>query len=152
MVSDRNQRDFVRSLRNQPTSAEKRLWHFLRAQKLHGHKFRRQAAIGPYVVDFVCFSLKLIIELDGPQHLEREAALHDARRTDWLSARGFHVVRYRNQELDEDIQAVVDGITLVLAELAAARKNPPSPTLPAKLILTHNLYRYRNYNLREIKG
>jgi len=62
MYRDKDQREFARSLRNQPTEAEKRLWHFLRAERLRGHKFGRQAAIGPYIVDFVSFSAKLIVE------------------------------------------------------------------------------------------
>jgi very-short-patch-repair endonuclease len=85
MYRDRDQRDFARDLRNQMTEAEKRLWRLLRAQQIGGWKFRRQAAIGPYVVDFVCFSHKLIVELDGPQHAEDDAAKHDARRTAWLA-------------------------------------------------------------------
>ena len=74
MYRNQAQRDFARELRNQPTEAEQRLRHFLRAGKLHGYKFRRQAAIGPYIVDFACFAQKLVIELDGPQHLEAAAA------------------------------------------------------------------------------
>ena len=131
MYRDKAQRDFARTLRNEPTPAEKRLWHFLRAQKLNGHKFRRQAALGAYVVDFVCFATKLIVELNGPQHLEPDALEHDTRRTDWLSKRGFHVLRFRNQELDENIHGVVDAIVSALAELEV-RVNPPSPTLPAE--------------------
>jgi very-short-patch-repair endonuclease len=130
MYRDQNQRDFVRTLRNEPTDAEKRLWHFLRAQKLRGEKFRRQAPIGPYVVDFVCFSHKLIIELDGPQHLEPDVVLHDTRRAAWLAGRGFRIIRFRNQELDEDICAVVNEIASAIEELGAA--NPPYPTLPAE--------------------
>jgi very-short-patch-repair endonuclease len=87
MYRDKNQRAFTRALRNQPTDAEKRSWHFLRAEQLRGRKFRRQAAIGPYVVDFVCFADKLIVELDGPQHVEPEAIEHNQRRTNWLTAR-----------------------------------------------------------------
>jgi very-short-patch-repair endonuclease len=94
---------------------QRRLWHFLRAEKL-GVKFRRQAAIGAYVVDFVCFPRKLIIELDGPQHLEVAAQQHDGRRTASLAAQGFRVVRFRNQELDEDIRSVVKRIEKALAE------------------------------------
>ena len=102
------------------------------AQKLCGHKFRRQAAIGSYIVDFVCFATKLIVELDGPQHLEPAAAEYDRGvRTDWLSARGFHILRFRNQELDENIHAVVDAIVGALAELQAGADSP-SPTLPAE--------------------
>ena len=129
MYHDRGQRDFARQLRNQPTQAEKRLWHFLRAGKL-GVKFRRQAAVGEYVVDFVCFSHKLIVELDGPQHLEARARNHDRRRSAWLASGGFRVIRFRNQALDENIWQVVEEIrrTLSMAEHAAAQ--PPSPTLP----------------------
>src|SRR6185295_16118021 len=117
MYRDKAQRDFARTLRNNSTPAEKRLWHFLRAQKLGGHKFRRQAAIGSYIVDFVCFAAKLIVELDGPQHLEPAAVEYDKGRTNWLSSRGFHILRFRNQELDENIHAVVDTIAGALAEL-----------------------------------
>jgi very-short-patch-repair endonuclease len=128
MYRDKAQRDFARTLRNEPTPAEKRLWHFLRVQKLSGYKFRRQAAIGPYVVDFVCFSPKLIIELDGPQHLEPTAVEHDMQRTDWLSARGFHILRFRNQELDENMHAVVHAIEVALAKLQANADSPlPNP-------------------------
>src|SRR5688572_5302490 len=77
---DPEQRDCARQLRNQPMDPEKRLWWFLRAEKM-GCKFRRQAAIGSYIVDFVCFAKNLVIELDGPQHLETEAKEHDANRT-----------------------------------------------------------------------
>jgi very-short-patch-repair endonuclease len=101
MYRDNDQREFARTLRNQPSDAEQRLWHFLRAQRLRDRKFRRQAAIGPYVVDLVCFANKLVVELDGPQHLDAEAVEHDKRRTNWLTARGFRVIRFRNQELDE---------------------------------------------------
>jgi very-short-patch-repair endonuclease len=131
MYRDHHQRDFARTLRNQPTCAEQRLWHFLRAQKLPGHKFRRQAAIGPYIIDFVCFPAKLIIELDGPQHLTPEALEHDGRRTNWLTSQGFHIIRFRNQELDNNLHGVVDTIARALKE-SEPPKSPPSPTLPAE--------------------
>jgi very-short-patch-repair endonuclease len=128
MYRDKAQRDFARTLRNEPTPAEKRLWHFLRAQKLRGHKFRRQAAIGSYIVDFVCFATKLIVELDGSQHLEPAAAEYDRGRTDWLSAREFHILRFRNQELDENIHAVVEAIEGALVRLEASADSPlPNP-------------------------
>ena len=132
MYRDKDQREFARALRNQPTDAEKRLWHFLRAQKLRGRKFRCQAAIGPYVVDFVCFTDKLIVELDGPQHLEPEAIEHDERRTSWLASRGFRVVRFRNQELDENIRAVVDAIERAIDELEGRAESPPPQPSPPR--------------------
>jgi very-short-patch-repair endonuclease len=124
MYRNQEQRDFARQLRNGATPAEKRLWHFLRAGKL-GVKFRRQAAIGAYIVDFVCFSHRLIVELDGPQHVDEQGQVHDARRTVWLAARGFRIIRSRNQVLDENIWRVVDQIKRALEQ-------PPSPALPAK--------------------
>jgi len=117
MYHNKSQRDFARTLRNQPTEAEKRLWRLFRAQQLCGAKFRRQAAgtircgwSSPYTVDFVCFWHKLIIELDGPQHIDPPAADYDARRTQWLSSRGYQVMRFRNHELDENNQAVMDAL------------------------------------------
>jgi very-short-patch-repair endonuclease len=126
MYCDQNQREFARGLRNDSTPAEKRLWHFLQRGKL-GVKFRRQAAIGEYIVDFVCFSRQLIVELDGPQHLGDKSKDHDARRTAWLASRGFRVIRFRNQALDDDIWSVVEEIRRAVLE-----QRPPSPTLPAE--------------------
>jgi len=90
MYRDEEQRDFARQLRNNSTTPEKQLWYFLRAGKL-GVKFRRQAAIGAYVVDFVCFSHKLIVELDGPQHVSEEGKSYDERRTTFLESFVFGI-------------------------------------------------------------
>jgi len=115
MYRDEEQRDFARRLRNEPTEAEERLWHFLRAGKL-GVKFRRQAAMGCYVVDCVCFSHKLIVELDGPQHLDPAALDYDRRRSEWLGSEGYRVIRFRNQALDDDIRQVVEEIRRMLGD------------------------------------
>jgi very-short-patch-repair endonuclease len=131
MYRDQEQRDFARQLRNEATLAETRLWHFLRAGRL-GVKFRRQAAIGAYIVDFVCFSHSLIVEIDGPQHVEDKGREHDARRTAWLASRGFRVVRFRNQALDENIWLVVKEIKRALRECELGPRQPPSPALPAE--------------------
>jgi very-short-patch-repair endonuclease len=131
MYRNQEQRDFARQLRNNPTPAETRLWFFLRAGNL-GVKFRRQAAIGAYVVDFVCFSHRLIVELDGPQHITDDGQNYDIRRTEWLSSRGFRVMRFRNQELDDEIQLVVAKIKRALSECELDGPQPPSLTLPAE--------------------
>src|SRR5439155_20949216 len=68
----------ARKLRNNPTDAEKVLWKHLRLRQVEGHKFRRQQPLGPYIVDFVCLDRKLIVEVDGGQHLEQSAS--DAKR------------------------------------------------------------------------
>ena len=132
MYRNEDQRNFARSLRNQMTEPEKRLWRFLRAGQLGGFKFRRQVAIGPYVVDFVCLSQKLIIELDGPQHQEQLAAEHDARRTAWLNDIGYRVLRFPNHQLDEEIHSVVDQIREALSIAPPNALHPPSPTLPSR--------------------
>ncbi len=127
MYRNQQQRDFARGLRNEPTDPEKRLWHFLRAEKL-GVKFRRQAAIGAYIVDFVCFSHGLVVELDGPQHVEEQGRERDARRTAWLASRGLRVIRFRNHEVDDDIRLVVEEIRRVLRE--CEDQQPPTPAHP----------------------
>jgi very-short-patch-repair endonuclease len=132
MYRDSEQRDFARRLRNIPTGAEKQLWFFLRAAQIDGHKFRRQAALGPYIVDFICFARRLIVELDGPQHFEEAAAEHDARRTAWLSERDYRVIRFRNHEVDEDVRLVVDKIRQALSVADSTLLHPPSPTLPSR--------------------
>jgi len=113
MYRDQDQRDFARRLWNEPTAAEKSLWHFLRAGKL-GAKFRRKAAIGAYIVDFVCFARQLVVELDGPQHLDPAEIEYDARRTAWLESHGFRVLRFRNQTLDDNLDDVVEEIRRAL--------------------------------------
>jgi 5-methyltetrahydrofolate--homocysteine methyltransferase len=132
MYLDREQRDFARQLRNQPTGAEKRLWSYLRARQLDGHKFRRQAALDPYVVDFIFFEKRLVVELDRPQHAEATSAEHDERRTAWLAILGYRVMRFRNHGVDDDVRLVVEMIRQAIKVAAAAPLHPPSPTLPSE--------------------
>ena len=92
----------------------------------------RQAAIGRFVVDFVCFANNLVVELDVPQHLDPEAVEHEKRRTTGLP-RGFCVVRFRNQELDENIRAVVDAIERAIDESEERPANiPPAQPSPPR--------------------
>ena len=85
----------ARSMRREPTEAERRMWRLLRDRRLGAFKFRRQEPIGRYIVDFVCFEQKLIIELDGGQHAESS---YDQERDAWLASRGFTVLRFWNNE------------------------------------------------------
>jgi len=87
----------ARQLRKNPTEAEKKLWSLLRLKQFDGHRFRRQAPIGPYIVDFFCPAAKLIIELDGGQHAVNAEA--DQIRTDWLQVHGYRVLRFWNNEI-----------------------------------------------------
>jgi len=102
------QRDRARLMRNQPTDAEFRLWYFLSRRQLKGVKFRRQAPIGRYIVDFVSYEVKLIIELDGGQHAQQRD--YDDRRTQWLESQGFRVIRFWNDDVLNDTEAVVEAI------------------------------------------
>ena len=102
--------DLARSLRRNQTEAEKVLWRQLRAKQMLGYKFRRQFPIAPYIVDFVCLDLKLIIELDGSQHVEQAAA--DLTRTVFLNQCGFEVVRFWNNDVFEDFNGVLESIRL----------------------------------------
>jgi very-short-patch-repair endonuclease len=124
MYRNREQREFARQLRNDATPAETRLWYLLRSGQL-GVKFRRQAAIGAYIVDFVCFSHRLIVELDGPQHQEEQGKAHDGSRTAWLAAQGFRLIRFPNQTLDEDIGQVVEEIKQGLECRSVPLPSPP---------------------------
>ena len=95
-------------LRREPTPAERKLWSVLRGNKLNGVKFRRQHAIGNYIVDFVSIKKKLIIELDGSQHLEQTE--YDEVRTKYLESQGYRVVRFWNNQVEKEIEEVVQVI------------------------------------------
>jgi very-short-patch-repair endonuclease len=96
-------RGFARDMRKDPTETESELWQHLRGRRLGGLKFRRQVPLNGYILDFVCFEAALIIELDGSQHLGSEA---DARRDLLLRERGLMTLRFENDDVSDDIDAV----------------------------------------------
>ena len=104
-------RDRARDMRNHPTEAECKLWGHLRAQQMRDWKFRRQACIGEYIVDFVTYGCKVIVELDGSQHAQQ--VQYDNARTKWLESQGFEVVRFWNHEIFEELDAVLEKIHYV---------------------------------------
>jgi very-short-patch-repair endonuclease len=116
----------ARSLRANSTDAERIIWSAVRAHRLNDASFRRQAPIGPYVVDFVCHDAQLVIELDGGQHFESEHARRDARRDAFLRSKGFRVLRFNNHDVMSNRQGVLETIAAAVAELA------PSLALPRK--------------------
>ena len=119
----------ARSMRAQPTDAERRLWSKIRYEQLEGLKFRRQAPIGRYIVDFVCFSNLLIIELDGGQHADQER--QDLARTTWLESQGFRVMRFWNNEVLANTEGVLETIRqFVLEDRAFRRQEAPHPNPP----------------------
>ena len=101
-------------LRREPTPAEQKLWAYLRGKKLNGVSFRRQHALGPYVADFCAIKAKLIIELDGSQHLEQEE--YDQARTAYLESQGYKVIRFWNNDVMNDINGVIRAIEIALRE------------------------------------
>ena len=110
----------ARELRNSLTETEKYLWYMLRLRNL-GFKFRRQAVIGQYIVDFVCYEKKLIIEVDGGQHLDNK---YDKERDQWLRGQGFKVLRFWNNDVLENRDGVIQKIVENL--------NAPLPSPPHK--------------------
>jgi len=105
-------------MRSNPTANEAKLWELLRGRQLDGLKFRRQAPIGRYVADFVCYQRRLIVEADGPHH--EENAAHDLARDAWLRDQGFLVLRLPNEMIATDKGAVLSAIR------AAVKTRAPS--------------------------
>ncbi|MEE8563439.1 MAG: endonuclease domain-containing protein [Alphaproteobacteria bacterium] len=104
----------ARALRARPTDAERKLWEVLRNRQLEGHRIRRQAPIGRYIADFVCFERKLVVEVDGGQHAtDRD---RDAARTAWLESQGFRVLRFWNNDVLGNIGGVAQTICKALEE------------------------------------
>ena len=99
----------ARQLRRDQTPEERVVWRELRAGRL-GLKFRRQWPVGGYVVDFVCFEARLIVELDGGQHAAEDARAYDTARTAVLEAGGFTVLRIWNSEVRQNLPGVLDSI------------------------------------------
>jgi len=114
----------ARTLRRNATDVEAKLWERLRARRLGGYKFRRQASIGHHVADFLCAEKRLIVELDGGQHSEEA----DQDRTANLERLGHRLIRFWNNEVNENLDAV---LARILAECEAMpsrfkRKGPSS--------------------------
>ena len=115
----------ARQLRKNPTEAEQALWKHLRLYQLGEYKFRRQQPIGWYIVDFVNFEKRVVIELDGGQHSQQVD--YDAERTAWLNAQGYLVLRFWNNQVMKEVEAVKAAILQVLEDggNTTSRLNPP---------------------------
>ena len=104
----------ARKLRKNLTKAEALLWAKLRGRQVDDLHFRSQHPVGPYVVDFACLRQKLVIEIDGYSHDARVA--HDKRRSDYLNARGFRVIRFSNEDVYSNLEGVVETIRTIAKE------------------------------------
>ncbi len=101
----------AKNLRKQETDAERLIWSYLRAGKMDGLKFRRQQPVGPYIVDFACLDKNIIIEIDGGQHTEN---IKDETRDAWLADQGFKILRFWNNDVLKETDAVLESIRLAL--------------------------------------
>ncbi|MDD5126709.1 MAG: endonuclease domain-containing protein [Dehalococcoidales bacterium] len=106
--------ELAKGLRHRQTEAEKKLWSRLRNKQLCGVKFRRQQPVGNYIVDFVSFDKKLIVEVDGGQHNESKKRENDEQRTRWLESNGFRILRFWNNEVLLNMTGVLEQIEQAL--------------------------------------
>jgi very-short-patch-repair endonuclease len=114
---------FARAMRKEPTEAEKKLWWHLRHRlPVTNTHFRRQVRLGRYIVDFASHGAKLVIEIDGGQHVEQAAA--DAERTRFLEGEGYRVVRFWNNEVLTNIDGVLEAIASALATTPTPDPSP----------------------------
>ena len=100
----------ARELRQDATDAEARLWDALRGRRLAGLKFRRQHPYGRFVLDFFCVEQGLAVELDGGVHAEPMQAARDVERTEFLLAHGIRVLRFKNDQVENEIETVLRQI------------------------------------------
>lgn len=107
-------RDLARSLRKNMTTPEQLLWEALRKRQLDGYRFRRQMPLGRYIADFVCLEVRLVIELDGKQHLDHQD--YDHERNHWMQQQQFRVLRFWNHEWLNQPNQVLQHIRQALHE------------------------------------
>ena len=100
----------ARYLRTNPTDAELHLWYRLRRKQILGVQFYRQKPIGNYIADFYATAAKLVIELDGAQHLERGQANYDAQRTRDLEQQGVKIIRFDDRQVLLETESVLEAI------------------------------------------
>lgn len=125
-----SRQEFAKQLRSNMTDAEKFLWYHLRGHRFQGVKFKRQQPLGNYIVDFVSFEMKIVVEVDGGQHFESGA---DSQRDAWLQGQGFHVLRFWNNEVLSETESVLEKILHVLTSVPS----PQPLSHKGRGVLTH---------------
>lgn len=101
---------FARRLRKEMSDTEKKLWKHLRSRRFEGYKFRRQHPIGEYIADFCCVERRLVIEVDGGQHADEINVQKDCERTAYMGQRGYHVIRFWDNDVLNDTDTVMRQI------------------------------------------
>ena len=117
-------RELAKELRRNMTPAEKLLWVKLRTNRLNGYHFRRQQIIDGFIVDFYCHSVDLIIEIDGPIHQQQKD--YDRERTRILKERGLHLLRFKNEEVMNELDSILQKIIAVCDQLSKEDKDNPT--------------------------
>ncbi len=110
-------RDFAKKNRREMTESEEVLWNALR-KEIQGYKFRRQHPIGDYIADFVCLPKKLVVEVDGGYHEIPQQQLDDEARTLFLESKGYTVIRFKNEEVGDNLREVILKIKEKLSVLS----------------------------------
>jgi very-short-patch-repair endonuclease len=129
-VVSNQQRGRAKQLPRTMTRAETLLWRYLKASRIDGLGFRRQVPIRNYIADFVCLSVKLIVELDGESHDFEERQKADQRRDAFFVSEGFQVLRFTNEQVMSNLEGVVEAIRQAASSRASGL--PLSPALPHK--------------------
>ena len=118
-MRDRKSLGFAKQLRRELTAAEAHLWYHLRAKHFSGVKFRRQTVNGPFIADFTCRAAMLVVEIDGDTH--GSTADNDAERTAYLEQQGWHVLRFTNMGVMQNIESV---LSMIARRLPSPRPSP----------------------------
>lgn len=121
-------KDKARQLRKNVTDSERALWARLRNKQLLGVQFYRQKPIGEHIVDFYAPKAKLVVEVDGSQHMQGDNAQKDRSRDEYLASLGLMVLRFNSREVLEESDAVVEVICQIMTESLSA-EIPPNPPL-----------------------
>ena len=111
LLYDPHLKQYSRTLRSQMTDAEQKLWYFLRRKQINGWQFYRQKPLGPYIVDYYCSAAYLVVELDGGQHFEPKNQIVDQCRDSYLTNLGLRVLRFNNQQVLRETEAVLAEIS-----------------------------------------
>ena len=147
-MRDRKSLKFAKRLRADMTAAEARLWYHLRAKHFSGVKFRRQTVNGPFIADFTCRAAMLVVEIDGDTH--GSTADNDAERTAYLEQQGWHVLRFTNMDVMQNIESVLSMIARRLPSPLKGRGSSlttPSTRRPAPATIRP----YETGNLRPLR-
>ena len=117
----------AQKLRRQLTPHEIKPWRLLRDRRCGGQKFRRQVPIGPFIADFCCLEKKIVLELDGSGHVDPKAAADDQRRDEYFRNQGFSVLRFWNNDIDDNLESVYGRIAESLMNHPSPRQGRASP-------------------------